>query len=374
MDRAVSYSAPVLADERRRRAGQPGRRPAVLRSLRARGHQHLARRHELVRRLGDQSNTRRAGERGRAGARSGRRVDSGGHAPYTEYLQFPRRRQRRRRGAHDLLRLPRRRATPTCSAFPSARPTCRGAKTTVSTGTPNQRTPAFAEGPDGQIALAFISETTGDDRILVSFPFVRRPADDARADRRGTRRGPGQARHRLERVGLHDRVERLQREGAAHERPDGTFIDAAPIDVMPGFNVDVAALGQNFCVIASNRSSPIRSTSRCTTAASTASPARCSMARPSWSATSYAYNARIHPDGARWIATWERHPTHDDPQSSAQYSFISADGSHTPEASVNSPFTSRGGQPDVAMSGSHRCSCGGRTPSPTRTTTFAAGS
>jgi hypothetical protein len=36
-----------------------------------------------------------------------------------------------------------------------------------------------------------------------------------------------------------------------------------------------------------------------------------------------------------------------------QYSFIQADGSHTPEASVNSPFTSSGGQPDVASSATH---------------------
>jgi hypothetical protein len=135
--------------------------------------------------------------------------------------------------------------------------------------------------------------------------------------------------------------------------PDGSFADPAPIDVMPGFNVDVAAVGENFCVTASDFTFPpnpqyIGVFYRLIDGVSGALPgSRVNVG------ISYAYNARIHSDGARWIATWERHPTHDDPQSSIQYSFINPDGTHTPEATVASAFTASGGQPDVAWSGAH---------------------
>ncbi len=228
-----------------------------------------------------------------------------------------------------------------------------GSETTVSTGTPNQRTPAFAEGPDGQLALAFISENTADDRILVYFlsptgqPTTPEPIVAAQ--------GPDLSKPGIAWNGSaymvvwNDASVKARRMNA-----DGTFIDSTPIDVMPGFNVDVAALGNNFCVTASNLVIPpnpqyigvyYRRVDGTTGAPLDAAPVAVGA--------SYAYNARIHADGARWIATWERHPTHDDPQSSAQFTFISADGSHTPEASANSPFTSSGGQPDVATSGNH---------------------
>ena len=223
-----------------------------------------------------------------------------------------------------------------------------GSESTVSTGTPNQRAPAFAEGPNGQIALAFISETTGDDRILVH--FLSDAGQPTTAEPIIVAQGPALAKPGIAWNGLAYMITwNATSVNARRMRPDGTFIDAVPIDVMPGFNADVAALGQNFCVIASKvETNPqyidvyYRRVDGVTGGLLDDSPVLAGM--------SYSYNARIHADGTRWIATWERHPTHDDPQSSVQYTFINSDGSHTPEGSVNSAFTSSGGQPDVAIS------------------------
>lgn len=227
-----------------------------------------------------------------------------------------------------------------------------GVESVVSTGTPNQRTPSVADGPEGQRAVAFISETTANDRILVHLlspggqPTTPEPIVVAQGAALGK---PGIAWNgSVYMISWNDSVVKARR-----MRPDGMFIDGTPIDVMPGFNVDVAALGQNFCVVASNvQSNPqyigvyYRRVDGITGAPLDSGPVLAGM--------SYAYNARIHSDGTDWLATWERHPTHDDPQSSVQFTFINPGGSHTPEASVNSPFTSSGGQPDVATSGGHR--------------------
>jgi len=227
-----------------------------------------------------------------------------------------------------------------------------GSESAVTTGTPGQRTPAMVEGPDGQLALALISERTGNDRILVYFLSTEGEATEPEpiVVAEGADLGkPG--------IAWNGSAYMIVWQGAGVKarrmNPDGTFLDAAPIDVMPGFNVDVAALGSSFCVVASNyQTYPqyiavyYRRIDGVTGALLDASPIEVGI--------SYAYNARIHTDGARWLATWERHPTHDDPQSWAQYSWISADGSHTPEASANSAFTSPGGQPDVATNGAGR--------------------
>lgn len=227
-----------------------------------------------------------------------------------------------------------------------------GSETILSTGTPNQRTPSFAQGPAGQVAMAFISETTAVDRILVH--LLTPDGQPTAAEPIVVAQGPGLAKPGIAwngstyMIAWNDSNVRARR-----MNPDGTFVDAAPIDVMPGFNVDVAALGSNYCVIASQvQSNPqyvdvlYRRVDGLTGALLDPAPVPVGI--------SYSYNARIKNDGTRWLATWERHPTHDDVQSSVQYAFISADGSHTPEATVASAFTASGGQPDVATSASHR--------------------
>lgn len=223
-------------------------------------------------------------------------------------------------------------------------------ETIVSTGTPNQRTPSFARGPTGQIAVAFLSESTADDRVLVHLlaPDGQPTASEPIVVAQGAGLSkPGIAWNgSTYMVAWNDSSVKARRMS-----PDGSFVDALPIDVMPGFNVDVAALGPNFCVIASKvATNPqyidvfYRRVDGLTGALLDPSPILVGM--------SYSYNARIKSDGSRWLATWERHPTHDDVQSSVQFSFIGADGSHTPEATVASAFTASGGQPDVATSGS----------------------
>ncbi|HEY3246100.1 MAG TPA: hypothetical protein VGM03_22380, partial [Phycisphaerae bacterium] len=222
-----------------------------------------------------------------------------------------------------------------------------GAERVVSTSTPNQRTPSFALGPDGQVALAFISQATGNDRIRVHFlapdgqPTMTEPLVVAQG---AALAKPGIAWNGSSyMVVWNDTSAKARRMNA-----DGSFVDAAPIDVMPGFNVDVAALGADFCVTASNLVIPnnpqyiavyYRRVSGATGALLDAAPVAVG--------SSYAYNARIHTAGDRWVATWEAHPTHDNPQAYLQYAFIFSDGTRTPEASVS--YT--GGQPDVAFNG-----------------------
>ena len=227
-----------------------------------------------------------------------------------------------------------------------------GGESTVSTGTSNQRAPAFAAGPSGQIALAFISEASGNERILIH--FLASTGQPTTSEPLLVAQGPALGKPGIAWNGSSYLI--VWNDGsvkARRMRPDGTFVDASPIDVMPGFDVDVAALGQNFCVIASRVEPNPQYIDVYYRRVDGTSGALLDGA-PVLVGGSYSYNARIHADGDRWLAIWERHPTHDDPQSSAQYSFINADGTHTPEAGVNSPFTSSGGQPDVATSGAHR--------------------
>jgi len=227
-----------------------------------------------------------------------------------------------------------------------------GTERCVSTGTRSERTPDFAEGPGEQAAVTFVSEAANDDRVVVhfldadGFPITSEPVEVATGATIGRSAIAWNGSTYL--VVWDDSGVKARRLDA-----NGAFLDATPIDVMPGFNADVAALGQDFCVIASKvESNPqfinvyFRRVDGGTGSLLDGSPVPVGA--------SYSYNARIHADGTRCLATWERHPTHDDPQSSAQYSFIEADGSHTPEASVNSPFTSSGGQPDVATTGDRR--------------------
>lgn len=224
-----------------------------------------------------------------------------------------------------------------------------GVETVLSTSTTSQRGPSLAAGPGGQAALVYLSEATADDRVLLQFLDASGAPTGAEPIEVGS--GASLAKPGVAWNGEVYMV--VWNDGSVKARrlkPDGSFIDPAPIAVMPGFNVDVAALGENFCVVASNFVIPpnpqfiavyARRVSGVTGALLDPAPLAIGG--------SYSYNVRVHAAGGRWIATWEAHPTHDDVQSAVKYAFIDADGTHTPEATV---LFSSGGQPDVAFDGS----------------------
>ena len=128
--------------------------------------------------------------------------------------------------------------------------------------------------------------------------------------------------------------------------PDGTFVDASPVTIMPGGSPDVAALGSDFLVVTTHapgnpqyRAAYARRVSGAT--GQPIDPAPIAIGG------SFAQFCRVATFGGRWLATWQQNFSHDDPQAQISAAFVAADGS-TP-----GPFTvlfASGGTPDIAVS------------------------
>lgn len=127
---------------------------------------------------------------------------------------------------------------------------------------------------------------------------------------------------------------------------DGSFIDPAPITIMPGSSPDVAALGENFLVTAS-QSAP-NPQFRFPVAKRVSGAGAVLDAEEIVLGNSFANFTRAATIGGRWLVTWQRNFTHNDPQSAVEAAFIDADGSADPEFVV---LNSTGGTPDLAVSG-----------------------
>jgi hypothetical protein len=126
----------------------------------------------------------------------------------------------------------------------------------VSTSTPNQRSVDLAAGPAGRFAAVFISEAANDDRVVVQRLGSSGAALDA--EPLLIAQGPTIGRCGIAWNGREYAV--VWDEGASgltpvsvkmrRMNPDGSFIDAAPVEVMPGFAPDVGALGDDFLFVA----------------------------------------------------------------------------------------------------------------------------
>ncbi|MGE0480855.1 MAG: dockerin type I repeat-containing protein [Phycisphaerae bacterium] len=124
----------------------------------------------------------------------------------------------------------------------------------LSTGTTSQRNPKLAQGPNGVMALAFVSEAANDDRVLVH--FLSRAGRPLRNEPIEVYRGPNVGRVGIAfngelyllafDVGASGSTTTMIQ--AIRMSPDGALLDDAPFDVMPGFNADVGALQDRFCV------------------------------------------------------------------------------------------------------------------------------
>ncbi len=224
-----------------------------------------------------------------------------------------------------------------------------GTERCVSTGTGNQRMPDFAAGPAGQVAVTFVSDLAYDDHVLVHVldangqPVTTEPIAVGAAANIGESSIAWNGSLYL--VSWDDGTSIKARRMHA----DGTFVDAAPVTVMPGFSPDVEALGEDFLIA-------------CARYATYPQFIDAWMRIVDGPTGSFQNNAtvigggyvnvgpRVRTDGSRWLVTYHSHWTHDSSQSDAVYNFVSPDGSFT---AASNPAASSGasGTPDVAFSG-----------------------
>jgi hypothetical protein len=204
----------------------------------------------------------------------------------------------------------------------------------------------LAEYPGGALAV-FESRTSMDSRILAQ----RLSADGTALDAEpivvasGAALGPASAtwngRIFLVTWGDSDGIR------ARRMNLDGSFVDAGSILVMPGgFSPDVAALGETFLVIGLKIGISIQYINVHAARVDGLSGQVLDPV-PLTVAGSYSQLPRVIAAGDRWLAAWEQHGTHDDPQAFIETCFIAKAGAVTPSVSV---YYS-GGFPEVATSG-----------------------
>jgi hypothetical protein len=129
-----------------------------------------------------------------------------------------------------------------------------GAERCVSTSTTSQRNAEITRGPGGTSAVAYISEAANDDRVLVQ--FLDAAGHPSSAEPIEVHRGPT-----IGRVGIafNGAVYMLAFDVGAsgltttsikgiRMAVDGSMIDAAAFDVMPGSSAAIGALGGDFLV------------------------------------------------------------------------------------------------------------------------------
>lgn len=129
-----------------------------------------------------------------------------------------------------------------------------GSELCLSTGTPSQRNADFCEGPANTMAIAFVSEAANNDAVLVH--LLDAAGHAASAQPIEVYRGPTVGKPGIAFNGsIYMIAFDVGASGltptqikARRMNPEGVFLDDLPFDVMPGFNADVEALGENFLV------------------------------------------------------------------------------------------------------------------------------
>jgi len=228
-----------------------------------------------------------------------------------------------------------------------------GSEQCVSTGTHNQRTPDLAAGPNGQSAVVFVSESAGQDRVLLylvdasGLPLNSEPivVEEAPAiGRAGVAWNGSVYAVTWDAAPSGASLVRIRRVNA-----NGSIVDANPLEVMPGFSPDIEALGDDF-LIACSRVATYPEFINAWMRIIDGPTANFVNAATQIGGGYVSTGPRVHQDGTRWLVVYHSHWTHDDARSDALFNFVSPDGSFT--AAVNPTQTSGGaGTPDVAFSG-----------------------
>lgn len=224
-----------------------------------------------------------------------------------------------------------------------------GPNAPVSLGAPSQRQPDLAPNGTGYLS-AFLSEVSGETRIKVQ----RLNANGSAIDSEPILVQGGFRTLRNPRVAWNGSVYLVVWEDYAFIRGfvtgsifgkrvavDGTVLDATPFEILPGNTPDVAALGTDFLVVSTHEATNhIRYPK-----AVRVNGSGVVQGSPVVIGSSFAVYPKVAALGSRWLVTWQRHPTHDNPNSSIYANFVTSDGTPVGEFLV-APSVSR--RPDVA--------------------------
>ncbi len=232
-----------------------------------------------------------------------------------------------------------------------------GAERCISTGTTNQRNPDLSAGPGTTSALAFVSEQANDDAVLVH--FLNAAGDPTTSEPIEVYRGPNVGRVGIAFNGLVFMIAfdvgasglTTTQIKARRMNPDGSFIDAEAFDVMPGFNVDVEALGDDFLVAAARFGTYPQNIYLFGNRIDGLSGAVLDgggLYLGGW----YVSGApRVRTDGAQWLVAAHSMWSHDASQGDAILARVSAGGAIN-QAINPTPVAGGSGDLDIAWSGS----------------------
>ncbi len=232
-----------------------------------------------------------------------------------------------------------------------------GTERCLSTSTRNQRSADLAAGPGGASAAAFISELANDDRVVVQ--FLDGSGAAITAEPIIVHSAPTIGRVGIAWNGSVYMV--VWDEGASGLTPtqvrmrrmnaEGTFIDPAAVDVMPGFNAAVGALGNNFLVVGAK----FRPNPQWIDLYGTRIDGQTGAffdGTPVLLASGYVSGLpRVRSDESRWLVTAHSMWSHNSTQSDALLTTLGAAGGPTP-ANNPTPYSGGTGDLDVAFSGS----------------------
>lgn len=234
-----------------------------------------------------------------------------------------------------------------------------GAEHCLTTSTPSQRNPSITAGPAGTLAVAFVSESSGADRVLVSalhasgVPLPGGPIVVASSPNIGR---PGIAWNgSLFMITWDQGIEGPGTPGIKARRmlPDGSFLDAAPIDIMPGFNADVESLGDDFLIAGARYGSYPQYIDLWANRIEGPTGARLDGPLGLLLGGGYVSGApRVRADGAQWFVAAHSMWTHNSSQGDAILARVPPGGA--PVAAVNpTPYSGGTGDLDIASSGSN---------------------
>lgn len=233
-----------------------------------------------------------------------------------------------------------------------------GTERCVSTGTLNQRNPDLSNGPNDGSAIAFVSEAANDDRVVVHLlnaagvPTTSEPIE--------VYRGPNVGKAGIAWNGSVYLVAWDQGSAgsaptgvkARRMNPNGTFLDAQPLDVMPGFNADVEALGDDFLIACARYGAYPQYINMW--GARVDGPTGATLDGPNGLLLGGGYvngMPRVRTDGAQWFIAAHSMWTHNSSQGDAILARVSATGVVT-QAVNPTPFSGGSGDLDIAFSGS----------------------
>jgi hypothetical protein len=232
-----------------------------------------------------------------------------------------------------------------------------GTERCASVSSANQRNPDFSAGPGDSMAIVFTSEHANNNRVLVHFldragrATTTEPIEITRATSIGK---AGIAWNGSAFMIAWDQGSDVAGPAGIRARrmnPDGTFVDAAPFPVMPGFNADVEALGSNFLVAGARVAVYPRNIFL---VASRIDGATGSLldGPNGLSLGGFYVNGlpRVRTDGSRWLVAAHSQWSHDSSQGDAILARVPATGTPS-QASNPTPVSGGSGDLDIAFSG-----------------------